>query len=495
MSDARRAARLGLGTRLAYGFGAVAYGVKDSGFNYFLLIFYSQVIGLEARLVGLALTIALLFDALSDPLVGYWSDHLRSRWGRRHPFMYAAALPVALSYFLLWNPPAGWGQWQLFGYVLGLSVAIRLLITFYEIPSSALTAELTADYDARAALISFRYFFGWSGGNLMSVIMFLVVFPAFATIAIRNGQFNRDAYALYGQIASVLIFISIMVSALGTHAAIPQLRRILPAPRQGLAHMLREVWLTLADRSFAALFGAAVLGAIATGMAAALSFYFSTYFWGFSPQQIGALVLGIFVSAAIGSVLAPLVSRRFGKKRGAMLVGLIAFLGSPLPIVLRLFDLLPGNDDPFIFWFVLVTGTLDVGLVICFQILSSAMIADLAEQAELRTGRRSEGLLFSSIAFIRKSVQGFGLIAASFVLTLAAFPVGAQPGEVEAGAIWRLGAYYVPTILALWMGMIAVISLYRLSRADHERNLRELATGRAAAGDAAPDTIRGERMT
>ncbi len=93
--------------KTAYGFGSVATGITETGFNYFLLIFYSQVMGVDSRLVSLAVTIALLFDAFSDPIVGYWSDNLRSRWGRRHPFMYGAALPVALSYLLLWNPPTG----------------------------------------------------------------------------------------------------------------------------------------------------------------------------------------------------------------------------------------------------------------------------------------------------------------------------------------------------------------------------------------------------
>lgn len=91
-------ARLPLATKLAYGIGAVAYGVKDNGFGFFLLMFYSQVIGLDAGMVGLAIMIALILDAISDPIVGYWSDNLHSKWGRRHPFIYASAVPVALTY-------------------------------------------------------------------------------------------------------------------------------------------------------------------------------------------------------------------------------------------------------------------------------------------------------------------------------------------------------------------------------------------------------------
>ena len=134
--------RLSPSTRLFYGFGSVAFGVKDNGFSYFLLIFYNQVMGLSAQTVGLAIMIALFADAFLDPIVGQLSDNLRSRWGRRHPFMYAAAIPVTVSYLLLWSPPGGLSHDALFLYLIGTAILIRSCITLYEIPSSALAAEL-----------------------------------------------------------------------------------------------------------------------------------------------------------------------------------------------------------------------------------------------------------------------------------------------------------------------------------------------------------------
>ena len=320
----------------------------------------------------------------------------------------------------------------------------------------------------------------------MTVLMFLVVFPLFVTSAIPNGQFNRDSYVAYGIIAGILVFVAVMVSAIGTHGRIRHMAAAPPPRNLTLPKIFAEMRHTLSDRSFAALFGAAMLGSVAQGLSASLTFYFTTYFWGLSSQQIGLVTLGVFVSALLGAVLAPWVSRRVGKRRGAMAVGLVAFLGAPLPIVLRLLGLLPGNEDPLIFQIVLVTNTLDTALVICFQTLTAAMIADLVEQAELRTGRRSEGVFFAAITFVKKAVLGLGLIAASFVLTLSAFPVGAKAGEVPADTLWRLGAWYVPTILALWLAMIAVLSTYRLGRSDHEENLRKLAEARAAAPPLAP---------
>ncbi len=135
--------KIPVATKIAYGFGAIAYGVKNNGFDYFFLFFYSSVIGVDAALVGLALLCALMFDALSDPLIGYFSDNTHSRLGRRHPFMYFAAVPVAISYYFVWNPPVVSNPNDLFWYLVFISIAVRTLITLYEVPSSALSAEMT----------------------------------------------------------------------------------------------------------------------------------------------------------------------------------------------------------------------------------------------------------------------------------------------------------------------------------------------------------------
>src|SRR5690349_22901849 len=97
-----------LRTRLFYGFGSIAYGIKDNGFRALLLIYYNQVVGLPANLVALAIMIALVVDSVFDPIIGQISDTWHSKWGRRHPFMYFAAIPSALSFLLLWNPPMDW---------------------------------------------------------------------------------------------------------------------------------------------------------------------------------------------------------------------------------------------------------------------------------------------------------------------------------------------------------------------------------------------------
>jgi GPH family glycoside/pentoside/hexuronide:cation symporter len=460
-------------TKLAYGFGAVAYGVKNNGFDYFLLLFYSQVMGVDAPLVGLALLIALLFDAFSDPVVGYLSDNTHSRWGRRHPWMYASAIPVAICYYLLWVPPAGLTGNELFPYILTLAILIRVCITLFEVPSSALAAELTQDYDERTSLLSFRFFFGWIGGTIMATIA-LAVFLA-PTELIPNGLLNKQGYGTYGIVASVVILVGILATALGTHRHIPSFKQPPPKKAMSVKRIVTEVYETLANKSFLAVFLAALFGAVAAGLNAGLSFYISGYFWGFSADQISGLAFSIIVSAFIALFMAPVISKRIGKKRGAIIIGILAFSIAPAPVFLRLLGLMPENGDPILYPIILVATIIDIALMITFSILSTAMIADLVEDGEIRTERRSEGVLFAATTFTRKAVQGFGVMAATIVLTAAQFPKGLAPGQVPDEAIFRLGLYYAPTLFVVWMLMIASLRLYKIDRDVHEDNLRKLA--------------------
>ncbi|MEP0202057.1 MAG: MFS transporter [Halioglobus sp.] len=465
-------------TKLTYGFGAMAYGIKDSGFSYFLLMFYSTVVGLDPGIVGLAIFIALVADAVSDPVVGYVSDNWRSRWGRRHPFMYASAIPVAVSYFLLWNPP-DWSATALFWYLVALSIVIRTFITLYETPSSSLMPELTRDYVERTSFQAYRVFFGWIGGLSMSLLMF--GFLLVATDEYAVGTLNRDGYATYGVVASVMMFLAIMVSALGTHRVIKFLQ---PPPDQralGLKAIFAEIFETLRDRSFFALFMSQIFSAVAAGTSAALAFLMLTYFWGFSSSQIFEYLILLLVAAFIGPLLAPIVVRRFGKKGAVVGIGIVAYSLLPLLVVARLTGLLPANDDPWLPVIVLAVYALDIMLLIAMQSINGSMLADLVEQSEVRTGRRSEGIFYAAVTFTRKSTQGFGALIAGVILSVVGFPNGADPASVPAETLWNLGAWYAPTLLLLFSCVLIAVSFYRIDRTSHQSNVDVLAKRKAEA--------------
>jgi len=273
-----------------------------------------------------------------------------------------------------------------------------------------------------------------------------------------------------------------MICALGTHRRIPFLKAPPPQRRLTPGRIFGEIFETLSDRSFVALFISNAFGSVAGGLSASLAFYWPTYFWHFPPRLTGWVTFGVFGSAILGGLIAPAASRALGKRRAAIIIGLIAFLGSPTPIVLRLTGILPDERTPLIFWFIFFTTMFDVALIICYQILSYSMIADLVEQSEIKTGRRSEGVFASAITFTEKVVNGLGLIMAGFILTLAGIKTGADSSHVTHAALWRLGEIYVPTILTLWLSMVAVIGAYAITRDSHQANLRTLESRGAVPG-------------
>jgi Na+/melibiose symporter-like transporter len=474
-SAAPSARAVRLGTRVAYGFGAIAFGVKDNGFKYLLLFYYDQVLGLPVLMAGLAIMIAFVADSLWDPAIGFLSDHTRTRWGRRHPFMYGAALPVAGSYFLLWNPPAGLGEWGLFCWLVAISIGVRAMITVYETPSTALVAELSDDYDERTRLLSLRYFFGWWGGLTVAVLAYQVLLPA------GGGQLSAPGYRSYGIVGSGIMLGAILASALGTHREIPRLRQPPRRASRSLREAVAEVRESLASPSFLPLLGGGVFYSMAAGLSAALSIYLSTYFWGLTSQQIGLMNLPYYGSAAAALLLAPRLSSRFGKKRAAIGVSIAMIAMAPLAIGLRLLGWFPENGTAALFWTLLVLYALEVVLAICSAALVSAMIADVVEESELATGRRSEGVFFAARSFIDKSVSGLGILASALLIAWIGRPGEGDPAE-RAEMIARLGAGYAVAAVVLYSVAIACYARYRISRAKHAENLQRLAARGAPVG-------------
>ncbi len=469
-------AKVSLPTKLSYGFGAIAYGVKNNGFDYFLLLFYSQILGVEAQMVGLALLIALVFDAFSDPIVGYLSDNTRSRWGRRHPWMYFAGLPVSVAYFFLWSPPEAFTGDALFIYLVLLSILIRTLITLYEVPSSALAPEITRDYDERTKLMAWRTFFGWIGGTLIASFTLAVLLAPSADNP--DGLFNRGGFATYGLIASTLIFISILVASLGTHRLIPNLPKAPEATGKKLKAMFGEIFETLTSKSFFALFLATIISAVSTGLAMSLNIYIMSFFWGFTQDQLSILVLASLVAAGFSVITAPLLTRKFGKRNGALIAATATLFMSPVMIGLRLlgiFEPMPVDGPSLLFPVIFMISVIEMTLTISFQVLMFSMIADLVEESEVKTKRRSEGVFFAAITFSAKATQGLGIFAASLVLAMANFPEGAKPGEVSESTILNFGAIYLPMILGLWIVRIFCVKSYKIDRSTHEANVAKAA--------------------
>lgn len=460
--------RLGGGTMTAYGIGSIAYGVKDQGFGTFLLLFYSQVLGVPAATVGFVVMCALVLDAFIDPAVGFLSDRTRSRWGRRHPWMYASALPIAVGYIALWSPPASLSQNGLLLWLFAFAVIVRTAVSCYEVPSVALTPELSSDYDERTRIMAYRYLFGWIGGLSMMLAAYLYLLAPVPAAA------PRAAYALFGTVGAVLIAVAILVSTAGTHREIRNLPRP-PIITGTLRDSFRELIETVRNRAFAVLMLAGLCAYTIQGIGYALSNYFYAFVWMLHGVQLVYLIFALLLGAVSAFVIAPRVARGGSKARWAMVFGLLTGAIQTTPYWLRLAGLFPVPGTPTFFpvyFVVVVAGT--ACSVVGF-ILGASMMADVVEDSEARTGRRSEGVFFAGSFFVQKCTSGIGIFLAGIILALADFPVGAKPGTVDVATIDRLTIVFASTYVVLALLGAFFFSRFPFGRAEHEARLARLA--------------------
>ena len=132
--------------KCAYGIGSTAEAVVITTTSMFLMLFYNQVRGLDPAAIGMALAIGLAVNAVFDPLVGSWSDRMKSRWGRRHPFMFVSMLPAALLFYALFNPPDGLSSTSQLVWLTVFNVLMLQAMTLFHTPHLALGGEMSEDY-------------------------------------------------------------------------------------------------------------------------------------------------------------------------------------------------------------------------------------------------------------------------------------------------------------------------------------------------------------
>ncbi|MCB1645587.1 MAG: MFS transporter [Pseudomonadales bacterium] len=180
-------------TKFFWGFGQIGEGVKNAAFNSFLLFYYNQILGVSATLTSIALGVAVLFDAISDPVAGSISDRFDSRWGRRHPFLVVSAIPLAATLILLFMPPANMPEMFYFGWVMFFAIAVRTCLTLYHIPHLALGAEMARDYNERSGLFSIGLLFSALGGYGFYFAIITLVFPSRPELP--HGMYYVEGYS------------------------------------------------------------------------------------------------------------------------------------------------------------------------------------------------------------------------------------------------------------------------------------------------------------
>ena len=476
--------RLGWPTKALYGLSAFGSTIKG-GLSGLTLFFYTQLIGLDAPLVSLALAISLFIDAFWDPIVGQISDNTKTRLGRRHPFIYAAALPASLFFAAIYMPPLGWPDQGIFFWLLGTVILSRLFESLIEIPNAALLPELSRNYDERTSLGSWRYLFLAVVGRAASVLLTFGVFLR-ETKTEKFGQMNQAGYAPLAITIAAIALVSILISALSTQRFTPYMHQ--PARRRAsFRDMAREFSGALGNRNFASLAISGFIFGIAVGITGGLMTYFMTYYWELPSSSLRALGLWAIPGGLAGVVLAPYWARWLGKKRGCLIVFFLSIASTTVPIGLRLLGWMPPNSSPWVLR-ILIIDSIATGLLsITGFVIVTAMLADVVEEVQVKTGQRSEGVLFAADSLLRKVTTSFATIWPGLIIGYIGFPKFAKPGHVDPDILRHLAIIYLPTVTFLYLCSTSCILFYRIDRKRHEDNLERIAQAAELATETDPE--------
>lgn len=475
--------KLAFTTKLAFGVGAVGEAVYLGLFNTFITIYYNQAIGLSNTLIGVAIMLALIVDAITDPLIGLTSDRLRSKFGRRHPFLWIAPIPLALSMIAIFNPLVT-NQMGLFVWLAFFTILSRACMTLYSVPHLALGGELSKDQHQRSQLFSANTIFNYVAGSSFGFI----AWTFFSGNRVRAsdgalvpGQLDPSSYGPLVMFACAMVLIAIWTCAAGTSKEIPHLSSP-PArsPRFTFTFFISTILRTLKNRNYLVLLCGYFFFMIASGIYDTLNVFINTYFWQLQPEQIRWIGLVGAPSALLGALCAPVLMKRFDRKPVMLMALFGTALFAQLVVNLRLLGLLPENGDPILLPCLIANAAgFLFSLGICGVAIYS-MIGDIVDDNELVTGLREEGLFYSARAFFAKASYSFGHFFAGIMLDyFVKLPFEAIPGEIEPDVLFRLGLTAGPLMGVAALVSLAIYSRYRLTR-KHHADVIEALTKRGA---------------
>jgi glycoside/pentoside/hexuronide:cation symporter, GPH family len=379
--------KLSLRTKLAYGSGDLGTAISAALRAFFLLIFLTDVARLSPVAAGSVLLIIRVWDAVNDPLIGWLSDRTVSRWGRRRPWILYAAVPFGVTFFLIWLVP----PLDHTGRFIYYAVVALLLDTFYSmvnVPYTALTPELSRDYDERTSLNSYRFAFS-VGGALISVVLHPIIVAQFDA--------PETGYMVSAALWAVVTTIPCFVVVAGTRERPESIETAQQTPIPSI----QQVRIALSNRPYRYVIGIYLCSWLALQLTSTVLVYYLTYYLRV-PEQIPLVLLALQTTTLVFLFVWGAISRRLDKRW-------VFILGSTIWVAVQLwlFFLQPEQTQ----WIIPIAILAGTGVAVAY-LIPWAMMPDVIEYDEWETGQRREGIFYGLMVFLQK----IGLAIAVFMV-------------------------------------------------------------------------------
>ena len=426
-----------------YAVGDGAFSITMNGMNNFAMIYLTQILGLKAEWASLAISIAILWDAITDPIMGHISDNTRSRWGRRHPYVLVGGLLSAISFILFWTVPQVLGSTgMMFAAAVVINLLIRTALTVYAVPYTALGFEICPDYEDRARLQGVRFFVNQVTNFVFGAMAWRMFFKERIDDAgeMIDGSLIPSNYLIMAIVLSSFIAILVSTCCFGTRQFAVDNR-----DEEMEGNSLKEFWADFSDifrdRLAVNVFVFFVIAQFSMMLMAQTQMFTYIFYMKFSALEKTIVHGGGMLAFAFCSLNLSKLVKRFDKKpAGYIGMALAMFGGLGLLAVFR-GGLMGPQAGPFtmgdetLHLSTLVFALLQMcwwggcGLVVP---LASSMIADVAAINEKKTGKTKNASYASVFTFCTKAAGSIGMIICGKILSVSGIVSGAKEQTSEA---------------------------------------------------------------
>ncbi len=419
-------------TQIGYATADVGLNLVETAVRIYLLIFYTDEVGLRSGLAGLALGLGLILDAIADPVMGAISDRTRHRFGGRRFYLPWGGILLALGALAVFWPPPLASQTAKFGWLLFAYCFLNVGMTVLAVPFTAMAGEMTEDPHERAIVFGWRFAFANVGA---------IAAAGLPAVFLAGGQRNAKVMHEVGAVAAVVVVASALCSWWTTRRV-----QFLHPPLQH-EPFFGSFAVALRDRTFRVLLAVYVVATIGIGINAAAALYYYQYRLQMSEPEIQGLLV-VFMAMFTLSILGWVAAERRWGKLGPMVVGALVLGVGTSALYLAM---TPGH-----FGFVLGVGGVGLGLTVGCVVLIEAMLTDVIDHDRVRTRRLRSGLFFGVWRFASKLARAIGLGLVALVLEVVGFvPRQAEQAEQVGTALaWLfgpgVGGFFVAAGVILW---------------------------------------------
>lgn len=442
--------------KMGFGLGAVSECIMGNSIGQMANYVLNLGLGVRPELVGWLLSIPRIWDAVTDPVVGSWSDNIRTRWGRRKPFVFAGAVLSAIVFAAMWLLPHGWSEMGYFWYFLGMSLLYYTAFTIWVVPWSAMGCEMTNDYNERTSVMAYRTFFMSIGGFVPAWLFALTKLPVFTDV-VQGARYVGLGTAL------VMLAFGLVPLFLAPENYSPKIQK------QKKIKFAVSMKATFSNRPFLLMNTIVLVVCAGLFMINGLDPYVTIYHvWGGEQAPasvwIGWSALAYQVSGILFVFPVTWVANRYGKKFSLSLFLVISLVAS-------LFKWVCFN--PAHPWMVVIPSFLMSAGLCALWTITNSMMADICDVGELDTGKRMEGAFNAVGGWIRKVGLSLALLISGYVISLTGFDVALGADQGEFTIFWmRMMAVAIPTVMILLA--LALIPFYSITEARAHEVRKEL---------------------